>query len=542
MVFLLAAGCTSYDTQASSDTTALDNREEEVEISELETIEGGNLIVETVPEEADISINGRISGTSPRTFDLSQGYYRITAEAQGFKKSSVWIRIKREEKKKIEFTLSPRTGILSVEASPGDAKIYISDRRVEEFPLELPTGKYSVRISRFGYDSREENVTIKEGELTELEMELPPAAAKITDFSVSENRINPRIGGPKTATELSFSLSAPGEITFTVIGPEGEVLEERQHTALFEPHHSYQWPQENGPSTSDFVKAGKDNINALREGSYRLILTVDFLEGPVLTEESEVVLDSRLKPALFSSPLGKSGTLLCSLPPEAGKGAHIGTLPLFFSTFSGVTSVAPGEGMHIPFALFASSRADGRSLTAAAGIEITDSGEDALFTGREVKISLLPSILPNWIRTSAAVSGGYHHAHRRNSFAPSSGGKVSFPTAAGGELLRIVLEPRGGLIYIEESSAEGSVNGTFAGTWGTGAALLLQRGAWAAAASASIDYDSYLPSAPLIKTSAETHVIVPGTGFVVSLYGAGDLSDWPDHFTLGGGVGVSVIK
>jgi hypothetical protein len=500
-------------------------------------LSGGILLIETEPEGAELSINGRAAGESPLRIELKPGSYKVFAAMPGYEPVSAWLDMKRETGLRMNIELRRKNGIFAPIIVPEDAEVLVGGQSVETLPALLPVGTYRLTIRSFGSISFEQTIGIEEGKPWEQRIELEPAAPMISPLKLSRSRINPKTGGPKSYTEIRWELSAPAELKLEIIGPDGRSVEHRRLGKAFRASQEYTWPGDTGASP---------RLRELRSGTYRIRVQGTFKDGSTLTEETTLLIDGNLKPALFPAPFGRSGSLLCALPPRRAEGLQTGFIPLFF--YEEYSSSAKA---HFPASLYGVySRENGRSLALTAGVELAESGNDAAYAGMEAKALLFPSGGTSPLSISAAVSGNYLHSFRRDSFLPATGLSLSFPVRIGGSLLAFALEPKASLLFFADETEEeeahneklppSSISAAFSS--GAAAALLLEAGRLVGALSARLLYDTQQPNEAILRVAAESHLLPTKSVFSVNLFAAADIGAYPQEFSLGGGIGASVTR
>ncbi len=516
-----------------------------VVVSSDAEVEDGNIEISSVPPEAEVRINGREEGRTPLTKDLAAGAYRITVSAEGYREHSKWISVRQDEEKRLQFTLSRITGSFDPKVSPAGATITVGEEKVEELPVQLPAGTYIIRISRFGYRPWEGRIRIRPREVTSPRVELEPAEAEITSLSASPARFNPRIGGPKGSSTVDFSVSAPAETMVRLLDDSGNLIEEHRVSALETAQHEVLLPStEEGKQRlrSDARPPARTNRRGEEPGAseaggdgalYTVRLTADFADGTSLTRETDLRVDPGMRPAYYSSPAGSYGTLVCPLPAPKHEGTQVAFTPLVFYDLD-IEDYT--NQLRFPTVLHLSRQTgNGYAFAGAVGVDIREKEDDAFFFGAEAQKNLLLGTLPRFLSLSASISGGFLRSHRRRSLHPRTGALLAFPLRLDAGPLGLVLSPKGGLLYAEGRD-------TAAGRYGAAGALLLEGGSATLALSLSIEQDSYRPNKPIFEVAAESRFIIPETDFAVSAYAGADLSNAPEKYSAGAGVGSTIYQ
>jgi hypothetical protein len=142
--------------------------------------------IETQPGRASIEIarksDGFVvrSGNGGDTFELVAGTYTMRVTARGHEKheETLVTKIGKSDAKLISMT--PQTGRISVQVTPGDAKIYLVDGAVDRFvgvgrwESKLDARKYTLRAERQGRIEVNREVEVKPDEVSQVVLDLAP--------------------------------------------------------------------------------------------------------------------------------------------------------------------------------------------------------------------------------------------------------------------------------------------------------------------------------------------------------------------------------
>jgi hypothetical protein len=169
--------------------------------------------------------------------------------------------------------------------------------------LELASGYRTIQVRAFGWEELSTTVYVEDNSQKELELNLKPAAFKLSDAGLSRGRFNPANAGSLGTTAFNFEVSGPGKGTFYVLDAKGAAVFSRP----LDPFET--WSQ-------SLVWDGRNSRGeAAEDGVYTLVVTA--LSWDDSAEERlalEAVIDSSriIYPLTMSS--GKSGLLFASLP------------------------------------------------------------------------------------------------------------------------------------------------------------------------------------------------------------------------------------
>lgn len=124
------------------------------------------LVVNTVPREANVTVNGRYRGQSPIRLALNPDEdYSIGLSKAGYGATERQVRLQAASTRTINVDLSARTGRVTVNVSPPDAEVYLNDRLRGEgaATLDLPSSPQRLEVKKDGFVTWARNVTPRPG-------------------------------------------------------------------------------------------------------------------------------------------------------------------------------------------------------------------------------------------------------------------------------------------------------------------------------------------------------------------------------------------
>ncbi len=145
-----------------------------------------HVLIQTVPGKASITIerkdNGVLvkRGVSGDTFELIAGDYRIRTDLRGYEASTKSISTKIGKPENHLIPLTAQTGTVSVQVTPGDAKIYLVDGLVDRFvgvgkyEAKLDVKRYTVRAEKAGRIELAKQIEVRPDQVTQVPIELVP--------------------------------------------------------------------------------------------------------------------------------------------------------------------------------------------------------------------------------------------------------------------------------------------------------------------------------------------------------------------------------
>ena len=322
--------------------TRVYTRSDELPRLELQP-EPGQIVFSTVPPEAEVVINGEKAGKSPLRAQLSDGSYRIRISKERYRPFDFYLDIQADNIAAVQVQLQPYTGLIDPRLFPQDAAVRIAGTPVDEFPIELPIGTYTMRAERFGYAALSRKVEVRRGETVRPQFELPAAAFAVETVSVVPKTLRYIPPLPPPALQIKGLVSAPGTIEIQVYDNFGRLF------------RSEQIKLQNAPGFNTSIQ--------LPEGIYRIQIRArgkDAPESETVTYEKQVEVRAENTVALFSTgtpsaaaPLGvprsqslPTGVLQSGLSFSGGGAAseHLGLFPAQISLTAGLPYALEFQG------------------------------------------------------------------------------------------------------------------------------------------------------------------------------------------------------
>ncbi|MCF7913769.1 MAG: PEGA domain-containing protein [Spirochaetaceae bacterium] len=221
--------------------------------------ERGKVLFITNPAGARLFINGKAIGSTPLLHPLPDGSYHIRITRQRYHSTNFYLDIQNDNIAAVQVFLEPQTGMVAPVISPQDAVVTINNVHIQNFPIELPVGTYTLRVSRFGYESTAAEVQVKQAERVQPKIKLEPRPFAVEDLSVFPKKIQIVPPLPQRELVIKGSVSAPGSIKITIRTSEDKLfsteLIELPNSPSFEKR--YRLP----PGTYRIIVQGKAHEN-----------------------------------------------------------------------------------------------------------------------------------------------------------------------------------------------------------------------------------------------------------------------------------------
>lgn len=150
------------------------------------------LQVNTIPRQANVTVNGRYRGQSPVRLSLSPDVdYVIGLSKAGYGTADRRVRLEAAVTEEITVDLTARTGEVTVAATPGDATVYIDGRAqgTGTIKLNLSSAPHRLEVKRNGYEDYSRTITPRPGYPQKFNVRLL-SEAEIAARGVSNSYVN----------------------------------------------------------------------------------------------------------------------------------------------------------------------------------------------------------------------------------------------------------------------------------------------------------------------------------------------------------------
>ncbi|MGD9897697.1 MAG: PEGA domain-containing protein [Calditrichaceae bacterium] len=121
----------------------------------------GNLIIDSKVPETEIYLDNNYIGSTPISRTVPAGQYKLEARKRRHRSDSLHIDVTGDRDLNLRVAPSPN-GLFTVKGTSG-ASIFINDRyrgSIPMYEMELDPGKYSIRIEKDGYDTKNKSFSI----------------------------------------------------------------------------------------------------------------------------------------------------------------------------------------------------------------------------------------------------------------------------------------------------------------------------------------------------------------------------------------------
>ena len=124
----------------------------------------GTLLVESTPEGASVYVDNALIGQTPLKKAFSNGSYDVRVALPGFETQGRKVTIEKKNTAVVQIKLAKQYGNLDIRSTPSGATVSLDGARQGQttpFELQLPPGKYVVKIQKDRFYPYEETVVVE---------------------------------------------------------------------------------------------------------------------------------------------------------------------------------------------------------------------------------------------------------------------------------------------------------------------------------------------------------------------------------------------
>lgn len=194
-------------------------------VTRSERASGSVLRILSEPDSAEVHLNGRRIGRSPREISgLTPGIYLIRIERSGYYPASLRVAIGEREKVTVTVRLTEITGLLVLDREPPDTEVFLDGTRLRGRYHVVREGTYRLEARRFGFVTERRRIRVVRNRVTEAAIRLREAPFELSGFSLSRPVFRPRNPPPYNSTAISFRTEAPGDARVLIFDPDGSLV------------------------------------------------------------------------------------------------------------------------------------------------------------------------------------------------------------------------------------------------------------------------------------------------------------------------------
>lgn len=205
----------------------------------------GTVAVTSSPLGADIEIDGRNYGVTPRNIDIIIGKHEITLSKKDYRPHKETFEVREDRNTEVSATLG-HTAQATIASTPDGASVYVDDAYQGETPFDYvgEAGDHKLKLFLTGYKPMERTVNFGAREAQTLKFTLQRQLVKKSDFYVQAGiglgstmsagvDLGAHLAGVNVELGYDYSLNKAQTIYWNYIGdsPDGTTLE-----ANYKPH------------------------------------------------------------------------------------------------------------------------------------------------------------------------------------------------------------------------------------------------------------------------------------------------------------------
>ncbi len=123
------------------------------------------LDIKSNPSETEIYMNGekKLFGLTPLITRLKPGAYQFKFHKDGYQDKTETVLLESGEQQKLNITLKPETGKLTVISDPHGADLYIDGKYIDQTPYSdnVPSGDYKIELKKKNYLDEQQLINVK---------------------------------------------------------------------------------------------------------------------------------------------------------------------------------------------------------------------------------------------------------------------------------------------------------------------------------------------------------------------------------------------
>lgn len=141
-----------------------------------ELITEGSVVINTIPDGAEVLLNGTQYGFTPFEGLLMEGDYELVLNKDMYHQKIEQIKVEPDTSLQYTFRLRPKFGKLELTSEPMGAEVFLDDNLVGKTPLKIdkvPSGEHEIFIRMEFYEDVFKTYTIADGQTTSDNIIMP---------------------------------------------------------------------------------------------------------------------------------------------------------------------------------------------------------------------------------------------------------------------------------------------------------------------------------------------------------------------------------
>ncbi|GAA0363889.1 PEGA domain-containing protein [Bowmanella denitrificans] len=152
----------------------------------------GELLIQSVPEHAGLTLNGEVLGPTPQTLRRQGGKYQVKLTLPGYQSLEDEVALTTARPKEVrKYLLKPLEATLNLDLQPEGGQLLIGGKQVAtQGTLSLAANQsHQLLYQKPGYFSHSQQIRLKPGEQQDLAIQLKPEKGKVVVKASPEARV-----------------------------------------------------------------------------------------------------------------------------------------------------------------------------------------------------------------------------------------------------------------------------------------------------------------------------------------------------------------
>jgi len=231
-------------------------------------------------EDVRVLLSGEEVGRTPwEQSNLEPGLYRVQLILRSFELDEFSVTVNNDWRIVVTVTLGELTGTLVLRDMPSGARVEIDGKTYVGNEISVRAGKHRLRVSAFGWETRELAIEISPGERLEWRYNGRQKAFKLEEFGVSPRSLPPE---DQRGFRINWTASSSGRIEIIILGSDNRLIS-RMPVSISAARGSINW------------RPARAGGNALTDGTYRIIASGTGKDNESSISTASLVIDSRFK-------------------------------------------------------------------------------------------------------------------------------------------------------------------------------------------------------------------------------------------------------
>lgn len=195
--------------------------EKKIQIDEEKT----KITIRSNVPDAEVFINGQFEGNTTLILNgLPEGRYNLRVEKRGYEPRRYRIHVRRGEEETFYIELRKYSGLVTFNAEPSDAQIYIDGNRIYFATVPVEEGRHTIEARKFGYTSKFAQIFVFRNTYQIISFTLPQAPFSMSGLKANRSAFNPDLPGRLGRIDFTFQVTNKETGTFEITDQDGNAV------------------------------------------------------------------------------------------------------------------------------------------------------------------------------------------------------------------------------------------------------------------------------------------------------------------------------